>query len=417
MAYIVQAREFEHLGTFASRMIISTNDPQLLRSVIQELKSVAEEAPAGETRWSMRTYLADALRQSGQQDQSLALYEQAAVEAEDAEHWSDVSWISQNWANALRAIGRLDNARKTFLRSADAEKKSGGDIVNIWGSELEAIRIDIMQGKAREVLPDIEKRLESLRAWWQASRTDRTVEEAPDREILGRAFISALDIAGMAYLRQETWERCLDMLKETELVEKERGAGDLDLADTRFNQYPSLLNLNKLSEAQQVLEYCLHVFRDNDDTYRQSAALSALASVWNRRGDLRQAIGLERQALSLCNGLPVPSDRAISHHNLSNYLHKAGQSDLSKQHFLAALIYRLVMGEQQHLPNMSHNLSIRIRSTKEKGKRYTLPRITELLGQPEFAPLHQWLGSNNRSDPASLQRLRGAVDQFEQQAQ
>ena len=274
-----------------------------------------------------------------------------------------------------------------------------------------------MQGKAREVLPDIEKRLESLRAWWQASRTDRTVEEAPDREILGRAFISALDIAGMAYLRQETWERCLDMLKETELVEKERGAGDLDLADTRFNQYPSLLNLNKLSEAQQVLEDCLHVFRDNDDTYRQSAALSALASVWNRRGDLRQAIGLERQALSLCNGLPVPSDRAISHHNLSNYLHKAGQSDLSKQHFLAALIYRLVMGEQQHLPNMSHNLSIRIRSTKEKGKRYTLPRITELLGQPEFAPLHQWLGSNNRSDPASLQRLRGAVDQFEQQAQ
>jgi len=416
IAYILRAREFERLGAFASEMICNTNDPQLLRSVIQGLNAVVEEAPSGQTRWRMRTYLADALRRSGQQDQSLALYEQAVAEAEDAKDWSDVGWICQNWANALRRIGRLDDARNTYLRSAEAKKKSGGALVNIWASELEAMRIDILQGRAREVLPDIERRLKSLRAWWHASRKGQTGKEAPDREQLGRAFISALDIAKDAYSRQENWQACLDMLKEQEQVQKERGAGDLDVAQTRFNQYYPLLELNKLPEAQQVLEECLHIFRDNDDTYRQSAALSALADVWDRRGDLRQAIGLQRQALSLCNGLPVPSDRAVSHENLSNYLHKSAQPDPSARHFLAALIYSIVMGEQQHLPGMWHNLSIRIRSIKEKGEGYTLPRITELLGQPEFAPLRQWLSGNNLLDPATLQQIQDALDQFEKLA-
>ncbi|MGA1867756.1 MAG: CHAT domain-containing protein [bacterium] len=416
MAYIIRAREFERLRDFASMMIINTNDPLLLRIISQELKAAVDEAPSGEIRWCMRTYLADALGQSGKQDQALAFYEQAAKEAEEAEHWADVGWICQNWGIGLRYIGRLDDSRKMFLRSAEAEKKSDSALVDIWGSEMEVLRIDIMQGKAGEVLPEIEKRLTPLRSFWHASRTGKRVKEAPDRESLGRAFITALDIARQAYLSQKNWQSCLEMLKETEQVKKDRGAGELDVAETRYNQYGPLLRLNKLSEAQKVLEECLQIFRDHDDTYRQSAALSALADLWDRRGDLKQAIGLEQQGLSLCNNLPVPSDRAISHQNLSLYLQKTGQSDWSAQHFLAALIYRFVMGEQTWLPSMADSLLIRIRTAKEKGEGYTLPRITDLLANPQFAPLRQWLDSNNRSDPARLQQLQKAVDQFVQQA-
>jgi len=65
----------------------------------------------------------------------------------------------------------MDDARKTYLRSAEATKKAGGALVDIWGAELEAMRIDILQGKAEDVLPGIEKRLAALRAWWQTSRS------------------------------------------------------------------------------------------------------------------------------------------------------------------------------------------------------------------------------------------------------
>ena len=40
---------------------------------------------------------------------------------------------------------------------------------------------------------------------------------------------------------------------------------------------------------------------------------------------MSRAIELERQALAICERLPNPADRAISHGNLSNYLHQVGQ--------------------------------------------------------------------------------------------
>ncbi len=79
----------------------STNDPRLLHRVIAEFVGVVEQVPPGEARWNLRTYLADALDNAGRSDVALPFFEQAAAEAEEAGHWSDVGWICQNWANAL----------------------------------------------------------------------------------------------------------------------------------------------------------------------------------------------------------------------------------------------------------------------------------------------------------------------------
>lgn len=82
--------------------------------------AVAERVPAGEARWSLRTYLADALRRAGQPDNALGLYTLAAEEAEAAGHWSDVGGICHNWANALGDVGDLAAARATYQRSVEA---------------------------------------------------------------------------------------------------------------------------------------------------------------------------------------------------------------------------------------------------------------------------------------------------------
>ena len=101
--------------------------------------------PAGKTRWSVRTYVADALLQAGQPDAALAFYEAAAKEAEASEHWTDVGVICQNWGNALNNVGQLDAAKATYLRSAEAKEKAGSPRVNVLGAELEAFRIDVKQ--------------------------------------------------------------------------------------------------------------------------------------------------------------------------------------------------------------------------------------------------------------------------------
>ena len=132
ISYLVRARAFDRLTSFASRVVISTRDPRLLGQVIAERSKRPSSrsrraGPAG----SLRTYLADALRQGGRPDAALPFYEQAAAEAEAAEDWSDVGWICQNWANGLVNVGRLDDAKTTYLRSAEAEGRAGSPRVDV----------------------------------------------------------------------------------------------------------------------------------------------------------------------------------------------------------------------------------------------------------------------------------------------
>jgi tetratricopeptide (TPR) repeat protein len=409
LIYMLRARAFDRLGSFASGLVIGTRDPAVLRAVIGELQAVADQLPPGEDRWSVRTYLADALRNAGRSDEALPLYEQAAAEAEAAGHWSDVGWICQNWANALRNAGQLDKAKATYLRSGEAAQKAGSPRANAVASELEALRVDVKQGRAEKALPQIETRLAEVRPWWKRHRAGESVPEAPDTVFLGRVLVGALDIAEDANRTMERWQAGLDLLKEIEQVKRDMGQSGHELAITRFNQYWPLMRLDRLDDAQRVIESCLIVFRKEEALGHQATALSALASVWKERGNLDQAIALERHALSVCNHLPDPSDRAKSHGNLAIYLEKAEES---AQHFLAAGIYRLASGHGQGLSRWLRNLRVRTRGAASSGGQYQLPAVSRLLSLPEFAALKELL-EHWQVDAAQLQTQ---IDQLVEQA-
>ncbi|MBV7333852.1 tetratricopeptide repeat protein [Chloroflexi bacterium TSY] len=274
------------------------------------------------------------------------------------------------------------------------------------GSELEALRIDVMQGQAQEALPAIESHLDEIRGWWQATLQGQQVADAPDREYLARALISALDIARSANLRLEAWQACLDLLTENEEVERALGQSEHELARTRFNRYGPLLRLGRLDEAQQVLEGCLATFREADDLVAQATTLSALASLWNQLGDVAQAVTLAEQALTVHNRLPDPSNRAMSHGNLSNYLHKQGNHEESVRHQLASGIYFFTSGYQQYFQQWMSNLAIHIRMAAESAESYELPQLAEVLAQPAFQALAQWLDDRQ----VDLVALQGQID-------
>jgi hypothetical protein len=152
---------------------------RLLASLLPHLEVAAEAAPEGRTRWYCLCTLADARRRSGSPDASLPFCERAAAqarsaaEAEEANEcyaWSDVAAITGHWANALVMTGNLDAARQRHLDSAVVYKKAGRPAVYVIGRELEALRIDIMQGRAAEVLPHVEARLAQVETWWQQYR-------------------------------------------------------------------------------------------------------------------------------------------------------------------------------------------------------------------------------------------------------
>ena len=417
LVYCVQAGAYDRLGGFASDVVTSTTDPRLLEGLLPHLEAAAESAPEGRPRWSCLCYLADALRRAGRPDASLPLYEQATNQARAAadaggenerQAWADLAWITGNWANALGDVGNLDASRQRHLESAEAEKKAGTPAVYVIGRELEALRIDIMQGEAAQALPQVEARLGQLEAWWQLHRSGQRVPEAPDAEFLARAFISALTSPGSATLPSRTGNPpCASLMPVWRSSGAERPAEDI--AADRMNRANVLTNLGRFGEAKAEMEACLHVFQN--DAARRARVLSSLASLFGKQGDLREAIIQERRALAIREQLPVPRDRAISHFNLAKYLERSGtRSALAEApcHQLADLVYCLVSRMGDYLKTSLHNYVDAFRRSQATGTPMTVPRLAELLAEPAFRPLGDWL----RQREADVAQVQAAVDQF-----
>jgi tetratricopeptide (TPR) repeat protein len=265
-----------------------------------------------------------------------------------------------------------------------------------------------------EALPQVEARLNQVQGWWQQHRSDQSVPDAPDSEFLARAFTAALDITKEAHFAQEDWEPALRRIDAILEVKRALRRPSEDIAIDRTNRAIVLGCLGHFGEAQAEMESCLQVFRK--DPINRALVLSSLAGLFDKQGDAPQAITQERRALTLREQLSAPSNRAISHSNLANYLECSGTpSDLAESalHQLAALVYRLVAGLGQDLQTSLRNYAIRFRRAQSAGVPLTVPRVADLLADPAFRPLDNWL----RQRQADVTEVQAAVDQALESAQ
>ncbi|MGH8057175.1 MAG: hypothetical protein ACREOH_08060 [Candidatus Entotheonellia bacterium] len=102
--------------------------------------------------------------------------------------------------------------------------------------------------------------------------------------------------------------------------------------------------------------------------------------------------------------------RAISHHNLANHLEHSGTPSAlaeSSRHRLAALMYCLVAGLGQDIQTSLGNYAIAFRRAQAAGTPLTVPRVAELLADPAFRPLADWL----RQHQADVAEVQAAVDE------
>jgi tetratricopeptide (TPR) repeat protein len=419
----VQADAWDRLVGLANTLVTSTSDPRVLGPLVEHLDAAAKSAPEGRPRWSCLVNLADALAGAGRPDASLSFYEQAAAEAkavaeagenDSRQAWSDLGAVTGNWANALRAAGNLNEARQRQLDSVKAAKKAGLPAIEVLGRELEALRIEIMQGQVAAALPEVETRLVRIQTWWQQHCSGKPVPDAPDPEILARALISALDIAKECHLVRKDWPACLRCMDDTLEAERALGRPVEEIACTRLNRANFLMQMpSRIDEAKAELEACLLLFEG--DPARSALVISSLADLLGRQGDIRQAIIQERRSLAIREQLPSPADRALSHNNLANDLERSGTPSAlaeSSLHQLVALIYTLVAGLGESLKTLLGNYAIRFRRARAAGTVLAVPRVEELLADPAFAPLAQWL--SKREVP--VDQLQSDVDQHLDQA-
>ncbi len=406
LSCMVGKRIYSELGPLAYRMAKGLQNPAMLKRLLEELQIAADKIPDGKERWRARGRMAEALKAAEHSEQAIALFEQAAAEARAAGHWDDVGRLLGDLANGHRQAEDLDSARRTHLAGAEAYRAAGSPEIQVVANELEALRIEVYQGRAERVLPEIDDRLEKLKNWWDLYQAGAKSADAPDPALLARALVSGLDIAEDACRGLKRWQACLDLLDEIEAVEAQAGGGRLERHATRFNRYGPLVKLGRLDEAQETVEQCLGVYREGNDLSGAGQALSALAEISAEKGELPRAIEAESEALAIWNKFSDIEERSVSHGNLSRYYFRQGRPDLSARHLAATLIYRS-MGEQESLFAVSLGLAKQnILESEKAGGAYELPPVSDLVRRPEFEALSSFLKANH----IDLAELQGIID-------
>jgi tetratricopeptide (TPR) repeat protein len=155
-----------------------------------------------------------------------------------------------------------------------------------------------------------------------------------------------------------------------------------------MNRANVLRHLRQFGEAKAELEACLTLFQNKPDW--SAKVLGSLANLFDAQGDNAQAIAQQRRALALREQLPDPADRAISHNNLERNGSPEALTE-SPRHQLAGLLYLVVARLGQDLQTSLQNYAIDFRRAHADGTEPAIPRLSELLADPAFAPLEQWL--------------------------
>jgi hypothetical protein len=162
-----------------------------------------------------------------------------------------------------------------------------------------------------------------------------------------------LDIAREVATNLGRWKEALGFNAEQIRSLQARGAPDLNVARTMFNDYGPLMELGDLAAAERLLLACRQVFEAEGDLGPLGKTLSALASVEATRGHLAEATRLQQIALRYTYAVTDPEAIAASHHSLASTLKRPGR-DLAVvlAHRLAAALIRYRTGSGQLLATL-----------------------------------------------------------------
>ena len=180
-----------------------------------------------------------------------------------------------------------------------------------------------------------------------------------------------------------------------------------------MNRAVELGSLGRFGEAKAELEECLQVFQ-NDPAMR-ARVLSSLATLFDEQGDVPQAIAQQRRALALCEQLPDPRtapSRTTTSPSTSTAAAPGPPSPNPLVIGLPPLFTVLSPGWGRTSRTSLHNYAIVFRRANAAGSPLVVPRLDELLANPAFHPLKEWL----RLRQADVAQVQAAVDGFLEQA-
>jgi len=315
-------------------MIKRDTSPATLSLAIPLLRHITEETRGTEIELASAGVLANALIEAGRYAEAEQMERDRIARCVMQGNYRLASSASGNLFVLFRRTGRYEEALRTAEEMAGHTRRAGLGPWTQLSDEVQRLQALNVLGHYAEVLAAVEGHRAQMRALPEESAAEETVDLWNVREGL-------LDTGREAALRSGQWETALSLNAECVESERRRGADELEIAWTRFNDYGPLLGLRRYPEVRALLRDCRAAFEQESAVYELGLVYGALARLENEEGRPASAARFGQTAMRYHYQTGQPEACAIGHNNLANYIELAGGApDAVLAHRLAAGIIR-----------------------------------------------------------------------------
>lgn len=370
--YLMRTERWQEASTLLAQLLNRDESPDAVDFSLSVLDRIVAATVGSDRELNDSAVLANALLKAGRHEEAEARMRDIIARARANGDRRLASIAAGDLANLLKAKGRWKEALEVIAEKAEDMRSAGlGPWTQLVG-EGTRLQVLVQLGRHEEVLEALEHLRPHMAALPEKSDADESTTPWNARELL-------LDVGRAAALRTERWQLALELNAEVFAITQARGAEPLELARTRFNDYGPLLRLERFDDARTLLQQCRKVFEEERSLEEIGAVYGALANLEAETGDPATAMRFERLALDYKYQRGSPDQCAISHHNLSNYLARAGgDPSLVLAHRLADAVICLQIG--------SGGLSASVRNLARTELPEAPPTFAQVVMQVETVP-------------------------------
>jgi hypothetical protein len=327
--YLLRQRRWGAAIHLLEQLLHRDARPDTVAFALPLLERISEATAGTERELTVKGVLAGALSLVGRSSEAESLTRDVLRLASARSDFRTASAAARDLFNLLRSTGRLEEALRVADEMASYTRQAG---LGPWTQLLDQVqRLQVLgkMGHHHEVLTEVR----SLRSRMDELPLESESEEAVNpwnvREVL-------LGTGQSAAMMIKDWNAALEMNAGVVKSSEARGAGDLDLAQGRFNAYGPLLELGLFDQARALLLGCRDVFERERSSESIGKAYVALADLEDSTGDGTAAVRFQALAMRYVYRSGDPEPCAVSHHNLANYLKRSGHAAEVLAHHLAA---------------------------------------------------------------------------------
>ena len=315
--YLLRRERWEEASTLLEQMLHRDSCPATLAFALPLLRRIVAATAGTERAMVDAGVLARALQMAGCIEEAESIDRSRIGSCIAQGNYRLASVAAGQLLNLLMLSGRLPEALAVAEEKAGYTRRAG---LGPWSQLVdEGMRLQVMNAMGRydEVLAAVDALRPQLQTLPPGGDADRAANPWNVRETL-------LDTGHTAALYTECWEKALALIAEILAAKQVRGAGALEIARTRFNDYGPLLSLGRHADARALLQTCRAVFEAERDVEMLGKVYSALADLEDKPGDRAAAVRFQEVALAYQYRAGQPEDCASGHHNLANYLQRQG---------------------------------------------------------------------------------------------